>query len=124
MLQHGLHPVPGPGELLLAPAGQGLPAFPEGERLVEAQAADLQDADDLGELVAGLLVAQRRHVRAGRLVGSGSGGHGAPVSTTAATAPSATRTRSRVPGPASSTDRRTGRGAPAAWSAGTRCTTD
>ena len=58
MLQHGLHPVAGSGELLLAAAGQRLAALPQRHRLVEAQPADLQRPDDLGELVAGLLVTQ------------------------------------------------------------------
>ena len=83
------------------PAGQGFAAFPEGDRLVEAQPADLQRPDHLGELVAGLLVRRAcGHVGPGlsglvtgrsRCASLHHGGHGA-----VGDAHPQPRTRSRV----------------------------
>ena len=51
---------PGPGALqpLLADRGQPLAPFPQVQRLLQGQAAALQAAHHLGELVTGLLVAE------------------------------------------------------------------
>src|SRR4051794_17544600 len=72
VLEHGVHAIPRPRELLFTAAGERLAALPERDRLVEAQAAGLQRLHDLGQLVTRLLVAERAHIVSGR----GGVGHG------------------------------------------------
>ena len=52
-------PLASPVEPVLAEPGQLLAAFPQDEGLLEGQAAGLQALDHRGELVPGLLVAER-----------------------------------------------------------------
>src|SRR5690606_38859892 len=111
-----LPPSRGAGGLLLAGGGERPPAPPRPHGLARAEAARLEGADHLGELVAGLLVAQLVDGSFGHVVlafvlvvpAPSRTASGSP--TMAPTAPSQTRIRSRSPGATSSTDRSTGSG--------------
>src|SRR6185436_11987789 len=107
-VEHLLHALAGAGEPVFATAGQRLAALPQRHGLIQRQAARLQPPDDLGELVARLLVAQACDI----------GVRFRHSSTVAATTPSATRTRSRSPGATSPAERSTGSTGPSV----TRCT--
>ncbi len=88
-------PFSGSVQPVLADLGQRLAALPQGQGLLEGQPAALQLADDVGELLAGLLVALGRR-GTGRCPGRG---HGCPScrSTRTAMRPPATRTASDCP---------------------------
>ena len=71
--RRGVEPLPGAVEPVLADLGELLAALPERERLLEGGAAGLEPADDLDQLLAGLLVGRSARSASGSsvlLVGS------------------------------------------------------
>ena len=79
-LEGGLHPARRPGQMLLAAFCQRFPAFPIFEGFIQTHLAQFEDAHDLDEFIAGLLVVEAfnrvESVIAGTLAENSGAAHG------------------------------------------------